>query len=122
MRPRTRAAVNPTLRRQLERFMHGGRRHPQLAGDGTEAKPFRLELLDLSGTPVDGGRATKLNATGLGSRQPGIHALFDDAALELGHCHEYAKLEPSSRIIVAGVNALTAGDQWHPQPVRAPNC
>jgi hypothetical protein len=40
-----------------------GRRHPQFAGDGTEANPLYLEFPDLSGTTVDRGRATKLKAT-----------------------------------------------------------
>lgn len=41
-----------------------------------------------------------------------------DPALELRDGHQDAKLEPPSRVVVAGVNALAAGNERHPQPVQ----
>jgi hypothetical protein len=89
-----------------------GRRHLQLAGDSTQAKPLCLELPDLGGAAIDGGRSAKLNATLPGSRQTGVDALLDDAALKFRHGHQDAQLEPTCRVVVAGVDALAAaGDQ-----------
>ena len=88
--------------------MDAGRRHLQLTGDGPKAKPLGLELPDFDGAAIDGSRATKLNTTGLGSHQPGVHALLDDAALEFGDRHQDAQLEPPSRVVVGSVDALAA--------------
>lgn len=78
-----------------------------------------LELLDFCGPAIDGGRATKLNPTRLGCRQTGVDALLDDPALEFGHRHQDAQLEPPSRVVVGSVDALAAGDQRHPDPLSA---
>jgi len=98
--------------------VNAGRRHLQLPRDGPEAKPLGFQLLDLSDATIDGGRSAKLDATLPSSRQTGVEVLLDNATLELGHGHQDAKLEPSSRVVIAGVDALAASNPPYPQPVR----
>lgn len=103
---------------RAERLVDSRRRHLQLPGDAPEANPFGLELPDFTGAAIDGGRATKLHTTLTSSSQPGVDALLDDPALKLRHSHQDAQLEPPSRVVVAGVDALAAGDERYPEPVQ----
>jgi len=107
-----------TSRRQLQRLMHRGNRHHQLAGNGPQAKTLSLELFDFGGPSVDGRRTTEFHATRFGGGDSSVHALFDNAALKFCDRHQHIQLETTGWTIGTCVDALTAGDEGHIQPIQ----